>query len=157
MYRIAYAILHNASQSEDAVHDAFVAIMKSKAEIGDPESAETKHFMICTIRNTAINRYRKNLRDSEYFTEIDDTAMQIADDKNEVEDCIKHMELTETVDEIFSDLSTSEREILLLRCQEELSFREIAKRLSLSESTVRKRYERARKAARKQKGACIYG
>lgn len=157
MYRIAYAILHNASQSEDAVHDAFVAIMKSKAEIGDPESAETKHFMIRTIRNTAINRYRKNVRDSEYFTEIDDTAMQIADDKNEVEDCIKHMELTETVDEIFSDLSTSEREILLLRCQEELSFGEIAKRLSLSESTVRKRYERARKAARKQKGACIYG
>lgn len=157
MYRIAYAVLHNVQQAEDAVHDAFVAVMKSKAEIGEPESAETKHFMVRTIRNTAINRYRKNARDSEYFTELDDTAAQIPDSKNEVEDCIRHMEQSETVEEILSELSTSEREILLLRCQEELSFKEIANRLSLSEQAVRKRYERARKAAQKQKGACVYG
>ncbi|MGN0630566.1 MAG: RNA polymerase sigma factor [Ruminococcus sp.] len=157
MYRIAYAVLHNVQQAEDAVHDAFVAIMKSKADIGEPESAETKHFMVQTVRNTAINRYRKNARDSERFTELDDTAAQIPDSKNDVEECIRHMEQSETVEEILSFLSTSEREILLLRCREELSFKEIASRLSLSEAAVRKRYERARKAAQKQKGACIYG
>ncbi len=59
MYRIAYAILHNVEQAEDAVHDAFVAVIKSEADFDRADSEETKHYMIRTIRNTAINRYRK--------------------------------------------------------------------------------------------------
>lgn len=157
MYRIAYAILHNVQQAEDAVHDAFVAIMRSKAYIDDVKSAVTKHFIVQTIRNTAINRYRKNMKDSQHFTELDDTATQIPDERSDIDECIKHMENTEAVNYLLSELSESDREILLLRCCDELSFREIAQRLNLSEPAARKRYERARKVARQQKGVMHYG
>lgn len=157
MYRIAYAILHHVQQAEDAVHDAFVAIMRSKAEIGDVRSPETKRFVVQTVRNTAINWYRRNAREALQFTELDDTAAQIPDENNEIEKRIRHMEQSEAVEKILSGLNSSEREILRLRCEEELSFREIAERLSLSEAAVRKRFERARKAAQKQKGAYAYG
>ena len=156
MYRIAYAILKNVQQAEDAVHDAFLAVLKSDANIGNVHSNETKHYMVQVIRNTAINRYRKNSSEAERYTVLDDTASQIPDRNNSVEKRMKQMEQREIADTILNGLSESDREILCMRCEEELSFREIAERLSLSEATVRKRYERAKKAARKQKGAHLY-
>ncbi len=39
-----------------------------------------------------------------------------------------------------------------MRCEEELSFREIAERLSMKEAAARKRFERARKAIQQKKG-----
>lgn len=156
MYRIAYAILHNVQQAEDAVHDAFMAIMRSKASIGDANCAETKHFIVQTIRNTAINRYRKNMKDSQYFTVFDDTVTQIPDEHSDVDKFIGNMENSEEVKYLLSGLNKSDREILLLRCCDELSFKEIARRLNLSESAARKRYERAKKAARQQKGVMLY-
>ncbi len=157
MYRIAYAILKNVQQAEDAVHDAFLAVLKSEARINDVHSNETKHYMVQVIRNTAINRYRKNASDAERYTVLDDTATQIPDGNNSVETRMKQMEQREIADTILNGLSESDRDILCMRCEEELSFREIAERLSLSEAAVRKRYERAKKAARKQKGAHLYG
>lgn len=157
MYRIAYAILHHVQQAEDAVHDAFVAIMRSNADIGDPRSPETKQFVIQTVRNTAINRYRKNSRETMIFTELDDTASQIPDKVNSVEERMKQMEQREIAEELMKGLSESERQVLSLRCEEELSFREIAEILGISESAVRKRFERARKAAQKQEGVLRYG
>ena len=157
MYRIAYAILHHVQQAEDATHDAFVKIIGSLSQIDEVSSPETKHFIVQIIRNTAINQYRRNAADAQHFTELDDTAAQIPDENNEVQQRLRHMEQAEEVQEILDGLSTSEREILQLRCEEELSFKEIANRLSLSEDAVRKRFERAKKAARKQKGESYYG
>ncbi len=157
MYRIAYAILKDVQQAEDAVHDAFLAVLKSDVSIADVHSSQTKHYMVQVIRHTAINRYRKNASDAERYTVLDDTASQIPDRNNLVEKRMKQVEQREIADTILNGLSESEREILHLRCEEELSYSEIAERLSLSEPTVRKRFERARKAAQKQKGAHLYG
>ncbi len=157
MYRIAYAILHHVQQAEDAVHDAFVKIMRNLQHIDDVSSLETKRYIVQIIRNTAINQYRKNAIDAQRFTELDDTAAQIPDENNEVQQRLIHMEQSEAAEDILSGLSTSEREILQLRCEEELSFKEIAARLSLSEAAVRKRFERAKKAAQRQKGESYYG
>ena len=91
------------------------------------------------------------------FTELDDTASQIPDKVNSVEERMKQMEQREIAEELMKGLSESERQVLSLRCEEELSFREIAEILGISESAVRKRFERARKAAQKQEGVLRYG
>ncbi len=157
MYRIAYAILHNPEQAEDAVQDAFVAVLKSQADLHNPRSPEVKHYMVQAIRSAAINRYRQNSTDAGRLAALDSMEIDIPDSKNDVEERMVRIEQREIVSSILSGLTASEREILRLRCVEELSFKEIGQRLSLSEATVRKRFERARKSARKQKGAIIYG
>ncbi|MFR0950705.1 MAG: sigma factor-like helix-turn-helix DNA-binding protein [Ruminococcus callidus] len=53
-------------------------------------------------------------------------------------------------------LNDLDRQIVLMRCEEELSFREIAERLSMKEAAARKRFERARKAIQKTKGDYPY-
>ena len=58
--------------------------------------------------------------------------------------------------EMLEVLSETDRQIVLLRCQQELPFREIAQRCGIKETAARKRFERARKAMIKQKGVTSY-
>lgn len=58
--------------------------------------------------------------------------------------------------EMLEVLSETDRQIVLLRCQQELPFREIAQRCGIKETAARKRFERARKAMMQQKGVTSY-
>ena len=142
LYRIAYAILHQTEQAEDAVSDAFLKII--------PHLDQTKAFLIQVIRNTAINQYRKNAKDAERLTNIDDSTLQVPSPHNEIEQFLQQTEQQEQLAQLLQGLSETDRTILFLRCEQEQSFREIAERLSMKEATVRKRFERARKAIQKQ-------
>lgn len=156
MYRIAYAILHHVEQSEDAVSDAFLKIIKNLNRIKEVDSPQTKQFIIQIIRNTAINQYRKNAKETQRLMGMEDSILQIPNETNEVEQFLRSTEQREITEQLLRGLSKTDREILLLRCESELSFREIAQRLSLKESTVRKRFERAKKSAGKQEGGKQY-
>lgn len=156
MYRIAYAILHHVEQSEDAVSDAFLKVIKNLNHIAEPDSPQTKQFMIQVIRNTAINQYRKNAKEARRWMELEDSILQIPNETNEVEQFLQCTEQREITEQLLRGLSETDREILWLRCESELSFREIAQRLSMKEGTVRKRFERAKKAVRKQEGGKQY-
>lgn len=59
MYRIAYAILKNEWQAEDAVSDSFEKIIVNISKIGNPRSEKTKRYVISIIKNAAIDQYRK--------------------------------------------------------------------------------------------------
>ena len=150
MYRIAYAILHHTEQAEDAVSDAFLRIMKNLKKIGNVQSEKTKHYIVCIIRSTAINQYRQNQRDSERYTVWDDRILQVPSQKDDME------QLLANITELLEPLNETDRQIILMRCEEELSFREIAERLSIQEAAARKRFERAKKALQKKKGDICY-
>lgn len=59
MYHIAFAILHDSYQAEDAVMDAFVRLLDRNYPIHDPASREAKSLVIQVIRSSAIDIYRK--------------------------------------------------------------------------------------------------
>lgn len=149
MYRIAYAILHHTEQAEDAVSEAFLKVIQNLNRIGDADAPKTKQYMVQIIRNTAINQYRRNAKDAVRLTVLDDAVLQIPSETNEVEEMLTCAEQKETAAHILRGLCEVDCKILLLRCEKELSFREIAEMLCMKECTVRKRFERARKAAQK--------
>ncbi len=156
MYRIAYAILHHTEQAEDAVSDAFLRIMKNLKKIGNVQSEKTKHYIVCIIRSTAINQYRQNQRDSERYTVWDDRILQVPSQKDDMEQLLANITEEESIAELLEPLNETDRQIILMRCEEELSFREIAERLSIQEAAARKRFERAKKALQKKKGDICY-
>ena len=65
MYHIAFAILRDSYQAEDAVMDAFVRLLDRNYPIGDPASREAKSLVIQIIRSSAIDLYRKNRKERE--------------------------------------------------------------------------------------------
>lgn len=158
MYHIAYAILHHTQQTEDAVSEAFCRVIANLHKIGDPESPQTRQYMIQIIRSTAISQYRKNARESDRRSPWDDKFLQIPGDappcplEQQEEQAMRQAVLAEMLEV----LNETDRKIVLLRCQENLSFREIARQCGIKEAAARKRFERARKAMIKQKGVTSY-
>lgn len=140
MYRIAYAVLHDEGLAEDAVSDAFIRIMRRLGRLNECTSDKTKAYIVKVIKSTSINIYRKNKR--RYNEEVPiDNAVQIADRTLIYSD-------QPSINDILSGLGETDRRIVTLRCVDELSWREVAEKLSLTEVNVRKRFERTKKRLR---------
>lgn len=138
MYHVAYSILGDERQAEDAVQDAFLKLMQHEVNIEDPESDDCKRYIITVIKNAAINQYNKNKRTNEvlFFTDQDDETIA-------AEEQVLYTETSE-IENMMNYLPEKYRDVIYYRVIEELSVRETAKKLKISETNVRKRYERAR-------------
>ena len=62
MHHIAYDILHNEQDAEDAVHNAFVKIAENISKIGAPDCPKTKAFIVTVIETKSIDIYRRKQR-----------------------------------------------------------------------------------------------
>ncbi|MBO5344166.1 MAG: sigma-70 family RNA polymerase sigma factor [Ruminococcus sp.] len=150
MYRIAFSVLKNTSDAEDAVSDAFMSIIRKVGSIGEPYSPKTKSYIVKTIRNSAIDIYRKNRRNYDRAQPMDDSINSIPDSASGFENDIGDN------DGILNILNETDRKIITLRCRDELQWRDIAQRMNMTEANVRKRFERARKKLISQRGVADY-
>lgn len=131
MFRIAMSILHNHADAEDAVAEAFKSIFIHSRKIKDIDCPETKSLLVITVRNKAIDIYRKNKRHitRELTEDIPDLSFKLPEDNG--------------LAYAIATLPAIDRDIVLLRVDNELRFREIAEILNMKTDTVRKRYYRA--------------
>ena len=136
MYHVAYAILKDEGQAEDAVQNAFLSLMKHVPEIDDPQSEDCRRYMITVIKHAAINIYNKNSHEAEiiYLTDREDSAepAYLMEDSSE---------LLEEINRLPGKL----KDTVLSIAVEGYSSKETALRLSISEASVRKRYERGKR------------
>lgn len=140
MYYIALAVLKNHHQAEDAVSESFYRIIKHLDKLGEPEEPKTKQYIIKVIKSVAISRYRKNASELKRLVALDETTR--------APDCFEDIfkeDSESTVLKLLSPLNDTDFEIVIMRGRDGLPYSEISEKLSISESAVRKRYERARK------------
>ena len=147
MYRIAYAFLHDSSQAEDAVSDAFVKLIGRLGRIGEPESPKTKGYVVKVIKSTSVAVYRRNKRRSLRELPVSDDTLQIPDPNS----CFEY-DSGDAAESLLSAVGEGDRRILMLRCGCELPWKDIAEKTAMSEANVRKRFERARKKIINAKG-----
>lgn len=152
MYRIAYSILQDTWQAEDAVSDAFIRLIGSIEKIRDTKSPKTKQYIIKVTRSAAIDLYRKNQRDSKVVTLITDEKQQISLAEDPIERLLSRTSSTQQMQELLACLPEKYRRVMVCRCIHELSVKETAAILEISESLVRKQYERAKKLLMKKIG-----
>lgn len=150
MYRIAYAVLQNRELSEDAVSDAFLKIIKNLDRIKEPDSRETKSYIIKIIKTTSINQYNRAKRFYSREVSIDDETFAIAD-KSDIEQEI----IGNDNERILQMLNDGDRKLVELRCIKGLAWRDISQIMNISETAARKRFERVRKQLNGVKGEFI--
>jgi len=155
MYSIAYSILNNVEQSEDAVHDAFIKLIPHLSAIQKIESIKTKRLIVYTIKNIAIDLYRRNRKETQLFTKGVEEKMTSENQKGVPS--VKTVEDRHMITQLLSKLPSKYREIIQYRCFYELSYREISSLLNISEDVAAKRYERARKIVKEMMGDEVYG
>ena len=152
MYRIAFAVLHSSSLAEDAVSDAFVTVIRHLHKFKEPDSAKTRAYIVRIIKSSAINIYRKNKRQVEREVSIDDDVLQYHDPKQDVESYVMDRQGFSQVNTMLDELSDTDRNIVLLRCRDELSWKEVSDKMSVTESNARKRIQRIRQKLTGRKG-----
>lgn len=136
MYHVAYRILRNPQDAEDAVHQAFVSIIQNIHKFVQIDCPETRSFIVLMTERKAIDLIR--IRHSEKILPLNEDWVGL--------------EIPAPGDHGLADalakLPVRYREVLLLRFDNGYSTRELAKMLGLTESGVRKLIGRAKDALR---------
>lgn len=133
MFHVAFKILNNEQDAEDAVHNAFVKIAENIQRIEDAVCLKTQSYVVTIAENKAIDLYRMNRRRNEatYIDGISDIIIE-TQDAHGLEYCILR-------------LSARYREIILLKYYHGFSCKEIAKQLGISEANAIKLDQRAKR------------
>ena len=139
MYTIAYSILHNQHDAEDALSDAFLCIANKFSEISKFSCQELRGYCVIIVRNTAINIYRKNRKFSDNCEQYEEYTA------SENVDFLRHIEIND-LREAMKTLTDTLKDVIYLYYGRKKSAKDIAYILDISESTVWKRLERARTA-----------
>ena len=136
MYRLAFSILRNQSDAEDAVSEA---VLRAYENLGALRSEERfKAWVLQITANEAKKLYGKNKRMSTVAWE--DILSDNMSDKMSPAFYDEHHELWDAV----MTLDDEFRDVIVLFYYEQFSIKEIAKILKCREGTVKSRLHRAK-------------
>lgn len=168
MYYIAYDILHNIEDAEDAVQDAFLKIAMNfpQPSLDDPTSKHARNLCAMIAKYQAIDHYRrrKKRQENEITTDsfdIDEMLLQEPEGPDSVtrknfagwanqDYYFEEDRPYEKILKIIEEMPEKYTDVLYLYLVQGKKRREIAYDLSLSLGTVKKRLERG-KALLKEK------
>jgi len=142
MYRLATIFLHDDAESKDVVHDIFARILNDSHHFKE-ETAEV--YLLTCVRNRCLNviRARKIQERVQhlYLLDLDTTIIPME-------------RLDEELKALYEGIALLEppicRDIILQHFCDGFTFKEIARRLSVSETTVYKHLNRALSQLRTQ-------
>jgi RNA polymerase sigma-70 factor (ECF subfamily) len=154
VYRIAYSVLRNHHDAEDATQETFVRVLRYRRKLEGVEDPKT--WLAKIAWRVAIQRGKRQPVISMSEIEVRDVATQIRSQLSSAEENALGTELSELLASLISALPDPLRDVLMLSTIEGLLPAEIAEVLGSSESSVRSRIFRARQIL-KEKLAALEG
>ena len=151
MYRIAFAILHDEGQAEDAVMAAFERIVRQEGIPPRTDSDDARRLCGTIVKSCAIDIYRKNARTRQREVTYGESFLEPANleaAQNAEGSNLADGEVWEAVDE----LPHAYREVIVERFANDLTAREAAEKLETTEGNIRVRTHRALEMLRARKG-----
>lgn len=142
----AYHIVHNMTDAEDIVQESFASLIKNSGTLMQVDKNKLPAYLICTVRNTAINYKKRREKESEYIIpSTDENSEEWVDGNSAPEDLFLRDEQLRSVAK--SLLKLPERDRLVLEAKYILCLKDsdIAKKLNISKDSVRAYVSRARK------------
>lgn len=138
MKYIALEFLHNDTLAEDAVHDAFLRLIRHLGKIGAPESPKTRSFVCIVARSAAMDVLKAEKKHAT-------VAMEDIPEPGQTQNLFATMEL-KVILAALDSLPAVHKDILALKVYHGLSDGQIAEVLELTATATRKRLQRARAA-----------
>lgn len=141
LYRVAFSVLRNQSDAEDAVQEAFLRVLRHRETLG--EIRDHRVWLIRIVWNIVLDRKRraKTRPETDDITEV---ARVLPANGLTAEQRAAAAQHHAHVLACVEKLPAREREVMMLSAFEELSSVEIAGVLEVTESSVRSRLFRAR-------------
>ena len=141
LYRVAYSVLRNAADAEDAVQETFLRVLRHRDTLD--EVRDQRVWLIRIVWNIVLDRKRRAKTRPE-TDDLDELARVLPSAGLSAEQFAAAAQHHAHVLSCVDKLPTKERQVLTLSAFEELSSVEIASVLGITESSVRSRLFRAR-------------
>src|SRR5438477_8385049 len=139
-HNLAKWLLRNEQDAQDVVQEAFLRAFKS---FGGFHGSNGRAWLLAIVRNTSYTLLKKN-RAADLTTPFDEEIHASGDESVSAATILERSEDTELIREAMDKLPAEFREILTLRHQEDLSYKEIADIAQIAPGTVMSRLARAR-------------
>lgn len=138
MYQIAYSVLRDSGMAEDAVQEAFLKLVKCNVYFEDAKSDDCKRYMITVIKHASINIYNKKQKERE--------IMYLSDREDMMEEQIDRSSSSDSdnLEDLISNLPSKYYSVVKCLTIDNLSVKETAVKLGITEANVRKRFERSK-------------
>ena len=141
LYRVAFSVLRNAADAEDAVQEAFLRVLRHRDSLG--EVRDRRVWLIRIVWNIVLDRKRRAKTRPE-TDDVADLARVLPAAGLTAEERAAAAQHHAHVLQCVEQLPAKERQVMMLSAFEELSSVEIAAVLEVTESSVRSRLFRAR-------------
>ncbi len=145
MKYVAYNILRDDSLAEDAVHNAFLKLIKYIDRIDEVNCHKTKSFVVIITESVSKDMYVKRKREA--TLSIDDNEQEMVVEPPDYDSLDTHI-----IADAIGKLPEIYRDALVLKYVHQYKDAEIGDLLGISPTAVRKRLQRA-----KEKLALILG
>lgn len=141
MYAMAFSILHDPSEAEDAVQTAFVRIIDNLQKILEKGCHNHKGYFVIIVKHVAINMLNRR---NNHPNEDIDAYCGLAD-----EICVETEALSrlgeEEIARAVKQLSDTDRDIMYLNLYEGMQAKDIAALVGMTPNTVSAHIYRAKK------------
>lgn len=141
LYRVAFSVLRNPADAEDAVQEAFLRVLRHRESLA--EVRDRRVWLIRIVWNIVLDRKRRAKTRPE-TDDVAELARVLPSHGLSAEQIASASQHHAHVLRCVEQLPAKEREVLLLSAFEELTSVEIATVLGITESSVRSRLFRAR-------------
>jgi RNA polymerase sigma-70 factor (ECF subfamily) len=143
LYGFAYALCHDRTAADDLVQEAYLRALSARRRPGPDENLRGWLFTI--LHNVWRNEVRRRRT-----TPLDEVAEEVLVAPGETPaDALRRAEQGRRVRRAIAELPDALRVVVLLRCVEEFSYRDIATIVGCPAGTVMSRLARARALLRK--------
>jgi RNA polymerase sigma-70 factor (ECF subfamily) len=158
VYRIAFSVLRNPHDAEDAVQEVFVRVLRSRHRLR--EVTDLKAYVARTAWNVSLDSRRRHKEVPIDVGSADEGATapvirELQASGASLEQIASDRQIMEFVEKAIAELPPDLRDAIRLATVEELSAAEAGKILGVAEATVRTRVFRARQILREKLGTIL--
>ncbi|MBB5637436.1 RNA polymerase sigma-70 factor (ECF subfamily) [Pedobacter cryoconitis] len=151
LYIHAYNRLRNQQEADDVVHELFTSLWTKRDNL--VLKTHLSGYLYQSVRNRILDIISHQRVESDYIVSL----QHFIDQSEAITDhLVRENELTALIEKEISALTPKMREVFELSRKANLSHREIAQKLELSEMTVKKHVNNALKILRTRLGLVVY-
>ena len=149
VYRIAYAVLRSHHDAEDSTQETFMRVLRYSSKL--PEVEDPKTWLARVAWRVAVDRSRQRRRTREIPLEDPEKPVaEVPSSDTPADQTVQGTQIGVALEKMIAALPEKLRQPLILSTIEEMSPREVAATLGISEAAVRSRVFRARQILREK-------
>lgn len=138
---------YNQAMAEDAVHNAFISIIKEKDKYLYLDSKNFRYVSVTIVRNKCIDLLRKEKRYADI--PIEELEIYLDTEEKSIEDQAVISSEYELIRKHLSRIDEISRQVLIMKYALDMSYKEISERLNIPSDNIGVRIHRAKEKVRK--------